>query len=90
MKKLGIIVLIIIVSIIFLSFKNTKNYYKYTDNSYFAVIVDGIESSSIPSKGNYSVKSICSEGKAKWDYDEWKLQITDLTSTVKCVLTLQQ
>jgi len=87
MKKLGIIVLIIIVSIIFLSFKNTKNYYKYTDNSYFAVIVDGIESSSIPSKGNYSVKSICSEGKAKWDYDEWKLQITDLTSTVKCVLT---
>ncbi len=87
-KKLGVIILIIIIIFtILLSFKKKDNYYKYDDNSYIAVVVDGESLPSIPVKGNYSVKSVCSGGKAKWNYDDWSLEVTNIINTARCLLT---
>ncbi|MFA6778016.1 MAG: hypothetical protein WCR80_06260, partial [Bacilli bacterium] len=86
-KKLGVIILIIIIFTILLSFKKKDNYYKYDDNSYIAVVVDGESLPSIPVKGNYSVKSVCSGGKAKWNYDDWSLEVTNIINTARCLLT---
>ena len=67
-----------------------RYFYEYTftqNRVQYQVYVDGVSSSSFPSQGNYSVEVACNNSKATWDYDNWKLSITDNTSVSdKCYI----
>ena len=41
----------------------------------YQVYVNGVEQTSIPSRGSYKVVVACTRGEAIWDYDAWELVI---------------
>ena len=56
----------------------------------YALTVDGVRTSTIPSKGMYNVDVVCENAVGEWLYDEWKLKITDMkTEKVNCNLTFK-
>ena len=81
-KKLFILSLILFLGLLTskITYKDVQN----MDRIEYKVYVNGVASSSFPSKGNYSVSVSCTnESNIKWDYDNWKLSIT-LDSTDDC------
>ena len=86
-KKLLIIsifILIIFISIIVLNnFNNTRKVFK-KDGIMYALTLDGVSTNSFPSKGMYRVDVSCENATGKWDYDNWKLYIEDITNNVSC------
>ena len=78
MKKIIVIVCLIIGTI---GFKVFYDYKFILDRVEYQVYINGSSSASFPSKGNYSVQVACNNSKATWDYDNWKLSITNNTST---------
>ena len=88
MKKrlliISILFLIIFISIISLNnFNNTKKVFK-KDGIIYALTLDGVSTNSFPSKGMYRVDVNCENATGKWDYDNWKLYIEDITNNVSC------
>ena len=86
-KYLLIIPLIILIGVfIVAAVNNKKKYIQYDDNTFLAVIVNDVEMTSLPSKGDYNVDITCTNATAKWDYDGWKAIISNMTAQVKCSL----
>ena len=80
----SIFVLIIFISIIVLNnFNNTRKVFK-KDGIMYALTLDGVSTNSFPSKGMYRVDVSCENATGKWDYDNWKLYIEDITNNVSC------
>lgn len=91
MKKNRIIILctlIILISGIYFVLLKTK-YFKYNDETYLAVVIDGRVSTTFPSKGNYEVDVMCTGGIGKWNYDTWKLEISNTTQKTKCEIRFE-
>ena len=83
-KKLLIIsVFILIMFIIILSCCNNKKIFK-KDGILYALTLDEVSINSFPSKGMYRVDVNCENATGKWDYDNWKLYIEDITNNVSC------
>lgn len=60
-----------------------RKYYKTVftlDRVEYEVYIDGVSSTTFPSKGNYSVSVACTNSSASWDYVNWKMKIADATS----------
>ncbi|MDD2208460.1 MAG: hypothetical protein PHG03_00735 [Bacilli bacterium] len=85
-KKIGIGLLILVISLILINIKSRDKYFLYDDNVYLAVMVDGVEQSSIPTKGNFKIKSVCQNADASWDYDDWVLNIKNINNEARCIL----
>ena len=69
-----------------LLFKVTYKDVQNMDRIEYEVYVNGVASSSFPSKGDYSVSVSCSnDSNIKWDYDNWKLSINS-SSTDDCYI----
>ncbi len=85
-KRILLVLFIVIIGLIIFNIKKYNKYIKYSEDIYLAVTVDGENQSSIPAKGNYTVKAICPNAIAKWDYDNWELNITNIGGLTKCML----
>ncbi len=66
---------------------NQVKYLKEQNHQDLAIIIDGEESSSIPAKGNYNVKTYCEGGDAYWNYNTWELIIKIQEPVTKCTLS---
>ena len=80
----SIFVLIIFISIIVLNNYNNTNKVFKKDGIIYALTLDGVSTNSFPSKGMYRVDVSCENATGKWDYDNWKLYIEDITNNVSC------
>ena len=80
----SIFVLIIFISIIVLNNYNNTNKVFKKDGIMYALTLDGVSTNSFPSKGMYRVDVSCENATGKWDYDNWKLYIEDITNSVSC------
>ena len=75
-KKIASITLVLTIFLGTLLFKVTYKDVQNMDRIEYEVYVNGVASSSFPSKGDYSVSVSCSnDSNIKWDYDNWKLSI---------------
>ena len=75
-KKIASITLVLTIFLGTLLFKVTYKDVQNMDRIEYKVYVNGVASSSFPSKGDYSVSVSCSnDSNIKWDYDNWKLSI---------------
>ena len=80
---------ILLIMISFFIKSKDFNYYKYDENIYLAVLVNGEEQNDFPSKGNYEVNVSCDNDSVKWDYDNWKLKLSNITSKIKCAVSFK-
>ena len=78
------IVIFIIVVVIYNCNNSEKNFKK--DGILYALSIDGVNSTSFPSKGLYKVNVTCENAIGKWLYDDWKLSIENITGDVSCDL----
>ena len=80
----SIFILIIFISIIVLKDYNNVNKIFKKDGIMYALTLNGVSTNSFPSKGMYRVDVNCENATGKWDYDNWKLYIEDITNNVSC------
>ena len=78
------IVIFIIVAVIYNCNTSEKKFKK--DGILYALSIDGVNSTSFPSKGLYRVNVTCENAIGKWLYDDWKLSIENITGDVSCDL----
>ena len=78
------IVIFIIVAVIYNCNTSEKKFKK--DEILYALSIDGVNSTSFPSKGLYKVNVTCENAIGKWLYDDWKLSIENITGDVSCDL----
>ncbi len=89
-KLLKILVPIVIICIsIFIINKNNNKYTSISGypNTKIMVSYNGVARSDFPSKDTslyYNVTTNCNNASSHWDYDNWELVISNLTSTSKC------
>lgn len=75
--------MILLISLIVLLInKNAKTF--ESDGITYAVMVDGNKETGFPSKGIYQVDADCINAKGKWDYDNWKLNLEEITGKISC------
>lgn len=80
-KKLVLSLICILIFGIFYFYNlNTNTLNTNIDNIKYAIVVDGIETNDIPSKGLYNVVVDCENATGKWLYNEWKLQLIELNN----------
>ena len=77
-------VIFIIVAVIYNCNTSEKKFKK--DGILYALSIDGVNSTSFPSKGLYKVNVTCENAIGKWLYDDWKLSIENITGDVSCDL----
>ena len=71
--------ILLVIGLIFVLNNETKKTF-VIDGIKYAVNLDGKASSTVPSKGLYEVAVTCENATGKWDYDNWKLKLTNMTS----------
>ncbi len=71
--------ILLVIGLIFVLNNETKKTF-VIDGIKYAVNLDGEATSTVPSKGLYEVAVICENATGKWDYDNWKLKLTNMTS----------
>ena len=78
---------VVLIGTILAIYNNSFNKNVVIDGIHYAVNLDGVATDSVPSKGLYQVDVTCENATGKWLYDEWKLQVVNLSSEeVKCDL----
>ena len=78
---------IVLVGTILTIYNNSFSKNVVIDGIHYAVNLDGVATDSVPSKGLYQVDVTCENATGKWLYDEWKLQVVNLSGEkVKCDL----
>ena len=78
---------IVLIGTILAIYNNSFSKDVVIDGIHYAVNLDGVATDSVPSKGLYQVDVTCENATGKWLYDEWKLQVVNLSSEeVKCDL----
>lgn len=86
MKKRIIILSVSIVIIsVFIAFLTSSEDNSFLDDDIiYAININGITAKEFPQKGLYNVDVICENAECKWDYDEWKLKISNITGNISC------
>ena len=78
---------VVLIGTILAIYNNSFNKDVVIDGIHYAVNLDGVATDSVPSKGLYQVDVTCENATGKWLYDEWKLQVVNLSGEeVKCDL----
>ena len=78
--------ILLVIGLIFVLNNETKKTF-VIDGIKYAVNLDGEATSTVPSKGLYEVAVTCENATGKWDYDNWKLKLTNMSSEkVSCSL----
>ena len=78
---------IVLIGTILTIYNNSFSKNVLIDGIHYAVNLDGVATDSVPNKGLYQVDVTCENATGKWLYDEWKLQVVNLSSEeVKCNL----
>ena len=78
--------IVLVIGLIFVLNNETKKTF-VIDGIKYAVNLDGEVVSTVPSKGLYEVAVTCENATGKWDYDNWKLKLTNMTNEkAKCSL----
>ena len=78
---------IVLIGTILTIYNNSFSKNVLIDGIHYAVNLDGVATDSVPSKGLYQVDVTCENATGKWLYDEWKLQVVNLSGEkVKCDL----
>ena len=78
---------VVLIGTILAIYNNSFNKDVVIDGIHYAVNLDGVATDSIPSKGLYQVDVTCENATGKWLYDEWKLQVVNMSGEeVKCNL----
>jgi len=80
---IGTILITAMVVMLILGLDDQK-YIKYSENTYLAVLINGVESISFPAKGYYDVRIHCANANGHWNYDTWKAEITNIVGTARC------
>ena len=82
--SIGVVILIGIIGLSYNS--NNKNIFTQ-DGFTYAVMLDGENVNIVPAKGMYKVDVACENASGKWLYDEWKLQVVNMSGEeIKCNL----
>ena len=71
--------ILLVIGLIFVLNNKTKKTF-VIDGIKYAVNLDGEATSTVPSKGLYEVTVTCENATGKWDYDNWKLKLTNMSS----------
>ena len=78
---------IVLIGAILAIYKNSFSKEIVIDGIRYAVNLDGVATDSVPNKGLYRVDVTCENATGKWLYDEWKLQVVNMSGEeVKCNL----
>ncbi len=78
--------IVLVIGLIFVLNNKAKKTFVIAGIKY-AVSLDGEVVSTVPSKGLYEVAVTCENATGKWDYDNWKLKLTNMTNEkAKCSL----
>ena len=78
---------VVLIGTILAIYNNSFNKDVVIDGIHYAVNLDGVATDSVPSKGLYQVDVTCENATVKWLYDEWKLQVVNMSGEeVKCDL----
>ena len=81
-----IIILLITITILY-KHNNNKEYFE--SNGVLLSISDGNGNtlSNVPDKGLYEVTVDCNNAEGSWDYDKWRIIVSNITGNVTCDLT---
>ena len=79
------IIMVIITAVIMCSSNKEMTFRE--DGIMYAVSVDGKKQNDFPAKGLYKVEMTCENAKCRWDYNNWKLYVEDITGMVSCDIT---
>ena len=71
--------IVLVIGLIFVLNNKAKKTF-VIDGIKYAVNLDGEATSTVPSKGLYEVTVTCENATGKWDYDNWKLKLTNMSS----------
>lgn len=88
MKKRNLILVtcaILVLTFILILVKDNDKTLKQ-DGIIYALSVDGKKTNKFPDKGMYQVDVDCENADGKWDYENWKLDISDMNGNVSCGL----
>ena len=78
---------IVLIGTILAIYNNSFSKDVVIDGIHYAVNLDGVATDSVPSKGLYQVDVTCESAEGKWLYDEWKLQVVNMSGEeVRCNL----
>ena len=78
---------IVLIGVILAIYNNSFSKDVVIDGIHYAVNLDGFATDSVPSKGLYQVDVTCESAEGKWLYDEWKLQVVNMSGEeVRCNL----
>ena len=78
---------IVLIGTILTIYNNSFSKDVVIDGIHYAVNLDGVATDSVPSKGLYQVDVTCESAEGKWLYDEWKLQVVNMSGEeVRCNL----
>lgn len=78
---------IVLIGTVLAIYKNSFSKEVVIDGIHYAVNLDGVATDSVPNKGLYRVDVTCENATGKWLYDEWKLQVVNMSGEeVKCNL----
>ena len=78
---------IVLIGVILAIYNNSFSKDVVIDGIHYAVNLDGVATDSVPSKGLYQVDVTCESAEGKWLYDEWKLQVVNMSGEeVRCNL----
>ena len=85
-KAISLLAIVIFIIVVVIYNCNTSEKKFKKDGILYALSIDGVNSTSFPSKGLYKVNVTCENAKGKWLYDDWKLSIENITGDVSCDL----
>jgi len=83
MKRICIISILTILILLVMFIKKDSKILKI-DGIKYAVYVNGTRTNNFPAKDSYKVTVSCDNASARWDYEEWIVEIYDATGTVSC------
>ena len=85
-KAISLLAIVIFIIVVVIYNCNTSEKKFKKDGILYALSIDGVNSTSFPSKGLYKVNVTCENAIGKWLYDDWKLSIENITGDVSCDL----
>ena len=82
---IAISLILVFICIIYINLDNDKSFI-YNDVTY-ALKVDGKSVKAFPEKETYRVDVDCENAKGKWDYLNWKLDISNINGNISCSIS---
>ena len=84
-KKIFAILISLIIIVVIIGFNyNNKQDVIINNGVKYAIKLNGKKTNSFPSKGKYNVIINCNHANAKWDYDNWKINVYNINEGATC------